>query len=156
MTALDGLPPWLMGIVALLVVLGSSLTLIGTIGLVQLRSFFDRIHAPTLGTSWGAASILIASLISWSWIEDRIFLHELVIGVFIMVTTPVTMMLLGRATLHRQRAEARLSALEGGSHDIGNAADELSVEDEALERAEDEAEAAAAAQVPPPEADAKP
>jgi multicomponent K+:H+ antiporter subunit G len=34
-----------------------------------------------------------------------VFLHELVIGLCVMVTTPVTLMFLGRAALHRDRIE---------------------------------------------------
>jgi multicomponent K+:H+ antiporter subunit G len=105
MTALDGLPTWLMAPVALLLVLGSTLTLLGALGLFRLKDFYDRIHAPTLGTSWGTAGILLASLMSWSWVQDRVFVHELVIGICVMVTTPVTLMLLGRAALHRDRSE---------------------------------------------------
>lgn len=114
MSALATLPPWLMLPVALLLVLGSTLTLLGAFGLVHLKSFYDRLHAPTLGTSWGAAAILLASLISWSWVEDRVFLHELVIGICIMVTTPVTLMLLGRAALHRDRADGRGGVPQAG------------------------------------------
>ena len=95
----------MMLLVAALLVLGSTLTLLGAFGLVHLRSFYDRIHAPTLGTSWGTAAILLASLVSWSWVQDRVFVHELVIGIFVMVTTPVTLMFLGRAALHRDRVE---------------------------------------------------
>lgn len=105
MTALDSLPPWLMVPVALLLVLGSTLTLLGAFGLFHLKSFYDRIHAPTLGTSWGTAAILLASLLGWSWVQDRVFLHELVIGICVMVTTPVTLMFLGRAALHRDRMQ---------------------------------------------------
>jgi multicomponent K+:H+ antiporter subunit G len=104
MTALDGLPPAVMAVVAFFLVLGSSLTLLGAIGLVRLKGFYDRLHAPTLGTSWGTAAILLASMLSWSWVQDRVVLHELVIGLFVMLTTPVTLMLLGRAALHRDRA----------------------------------------------------
>lgn len=107
MTAFDGLPPWLMGVVAALLVIGSTLTLLGALGLLHLKSFYDRIHAPTLGTSWGTAAILLASLLSWSWAQDRVFLHELVIGICVMATTPVTLMFLGRAALHRARMEGR-------------------------------------------------
>lgn len=105
MTALDILPPWLMALVAFFLVLGSTLTLLGAFGLFHLKSFYDRIHAPTLGTSWGTAAILLASLLAWSWVQDRVFLHELVIGICVMVTTPVTLMFLGRAALHRDRVE---------------------------------------------------
>ncbi len=90
---------------AIFLLIGSTLTLLGTVGLVRLRSFYDRIHAPTLGTSWGTAGIMIASMILFSWQHERVVLHELVIGAFVMATTPVTLMLLGRAALHRDRAE---------------------------------------------------
>lgn len=39
--------------------------------------------------------------------QGRPVLHELVIGAFVMITTPVTLMMLGRAALHRDRAEGR-------------------------------------------------
>ena len=117
MTALDALPPWLSVLVALLLILGSSLALLGAYGLVRLRDFYDRLHAPTLGTSWGSAAILLASLLSWSWVQDRVFLHELVIGLFILLTTPVTLMLLGRAALHRDRMEGSKSVPPSGSTD---------------------------------------
>lgn len=118
MTALDSLPPWLMVPVALLLVLGSTLTLLGAFGLFHLKSFYDRIHAPTLGTSWGTAAILLASLLGWSWVQDRVFLHELVIGICVMVTTPVTLMFLGRAALHRDRAEGLGTVPGSGIHDV--------------------------------------
>jgi len=104
-TALDTLPVWLAIPVALFLVLGSTLTLLGTVGLVHLKSFYDRIHAPTLGTSWGTAAILLASLLAWSWLQERLVLHEFVIAICIMATTPVTLMFLGRAALHRDRSE---------------------------------------------------
>ncbi len=106
MTAFDSFPPWLVALVAFFLVVGSSLTLFGAFGLVRLKSFYDRLHAPTLGTSWGTAAVLLASLLAWSWEQDRAFVHELVIGICVMVTTPVTLMLLGRAALHRDRAES--------------------------------------------------
>ena len=105
MSVAETLPLWLAVPVAILLVLGSTLTLLGTVGLVQLRSFYDRIHAPTLGTSWGTAGIILASMLLFSWGQVRPVVHEIVIGVFVMLTTPVTLMLLGRAALHRDRAE---------------------------------------------------
>lgn len=107
MTHLENMPLWIALPVAFFLVAGATLTLLGTLGFVQLKDFYDRIHAPTLGTSWGAAGILLASMLLASWIEGRAVLHELVIGIFIMVTTPVTLMLVGRAALHRDRAEGR-------------------------------------------------
>ena len=42
--------------------LGSGLVLLGTIGLVRLPTFYERMHAPTLGTSWGAAGMVMGSM----------------------------------------------------------------------------------------------
>ncbi len=105
MTHLDAVPLWLAIPVAVLLVVASVLTLLGTVGLVRLGSFYDRIHAPTLGTSWGTGGIILASAMLFSWLEGRLVIHDLLIGLFVVVTTPVTLMLLGRAALHRDRAE---------------------------------------------------
>lgn len=105
MTDMTDLPAWAALLVAFLVLLGGALTLIGVVGLLRLRSFYERVHAPTLGTSFGTISILAASMIFFSMLETRLVLHEILIGVFITVTTPVTLMLLARAALYRDRAE---------------------------------------------------
>jgi multicomponent K+:H+ antiporter subunit G len=105
MSHLETLPVWAAVLIAFFVVLGSALTLLGTVGLIYLKSFYDRMHAPTLGTSWGTAGIVIASMILFSMTRDRAIVHEFLIGAFIMITTPVTLLLLGRAALHRDRVE---------------------------------------------------
>ncbi|EXL10514.1 monovalent cation/H(+) antiporter subunit G [Aquamicrobium defluvii] len=99
------LPLWAALLVALLLVLGSGLTLLGAIGLVRLDSFYKRVHSPTLGTTWGTGGILLGSMLFFSMIEGRPVLHELLIAVFVTVTTPVTLMLLARAALYRDRME---------------------------------------------------
>jgi len=92
-------------VTALLVLLGAALTLIGSLGLLRLKSFYERVHAPTMGTTLGTGLILIASMVLFSALESRPVLHEILIGVFMTVTTPVTFMLLVRAALHRERSE---------------------------------------------------
>jgi multicomponent K+:H+ antiporter subunit G len=92
-------------VTAALVVLGAALALIGSIGLLRLRSFYDRVHAPALGTTMGMGLVLIASIVLSSALESRPVLHEIAIALFMTVTTPVTFMLLVRAALHRDRAE---------------------------------------------------
>ena len=99
------LPVWAALLVAAFLILGAGLTLLGSFGLVRLRSFYDRIHAPTLGVSWGTAGIVIASMILFTLLQSRPVVHEILIGLFVTVTTPVTLMLLGRAALYRDRAE---------------------------------------------------
>jgi multicomponent K+:H+ antiporter subunit G len=105
MTPAEALPGWAALLVAFCVLGGASLTLAGAVGVVRFRSFFERIHAPTLATSFGAAGILLGSMIFFSVLQSRPVLHEVLIFVFVTVTTPVTLMLLARAALFRSRAE---------------------------------------------------
>ncbi|MBS3651508.1 monovalent cation/H(+) antiporter subunit G [Pseudaminobacter sp. 19-2017] len=105
MTHVEALPTWAALATAVLVLIGAALTLIGAIGTLRFGTFFERVHAPTLGTSWGTGSIALASIIFFSVLESRPVVHEVLIGVFITVTTPVTLMLLARAALYRERAE---------------------------------------------------
>jgi len=98
-------PLWAAIPIAALLVFGAGLTLIGAFGLMRLPSFYDRIHAPTLGSSWGTAGIVLASISYFSVVGGRLVLHELLLGLFVTVTTPVTLMLLARAAVFRDRAE---------------------------------------------------
>ena len=99
------LPLWVVIAVSVFLVLGSSLTLLGAIGLLRLPTFYERIHAPTLGTSWGLGAIMSASILYFSIVASRAVLHEILIGIFVTLTTPITLILLARAALHRDRTE---------------------------------------------------
>ena len=99
------LPLWAAIIVGLLVLLGASITLIGTLGLLRLDNFYDRIHPPTLGSTLGTACILIASMVCFSALHSRPMVHEILIAIFVTLTTPITLMLLARAALYRDRSE---------------------------------------------------
>jgi multicomponent K+:H+ antiporter subunit G len=105
MSGAADIPAWVAGLVAAFLLLGAGLTLIGTIGLLRFRTFYARVHAPTLGTTWGTGSILIASMIFFSAVQSRPVLHEALIAVFVVITTPVTLTLLVRAALYRDRTE---------------------------------------------------
>ena len=104
-TPFENIPLWAAIPVGGLLVIGAFLTLIGAIGFLRLGTFYERIHAPTLGTSGGIGAIMIASMIFFSTATRTLVIHELLIGIFITVTTPITFMLLARAALHRDRAE---------------------------------------------------
>lgn len=99
------LPIWVVILVSVLLLIGSALTLLGAIGLLRLPTFYERIHAPTLGTSWGVGAIMLASIIYFSIVGSRAVLHEILIGIFVTLTTPITLILLARAALHRDRSE---------------------------------------------------
>lgn len=101
----EQIPLWVAILISAAVLIGAVLTLIGAIGLVRAGSFYQRIHMPTLGTSFGAIGVLFASSMLASLGEGRFIAHEVLILIFVSVTTPVTLMLLARAALHRDRVE---------------------------------------------------
>lgn len=85
------------GLTALLLLIGATLTLIGSIGLLRLASFFQRVHAPTLGTTLGTTCIALASLIHFSRLGGWPVVREALIVLFVTVTTPVSLIVLVRA-----------------------------------------------------------
>ncbi len=90
----------------ILVVLGAFLAFSGSLGLLRLRTFYERVHAPTMGTTLGTGLVLIGSMLYFTAVESRPVLHEVLIGLFMTFSTPVTYMLLVRAALHRDSLEA--------------------------------------------------
>ena len=107
MTVAADLPLWAAVPVCLLLLAGAALTATGALGLLRFGTFYERVHAPTLGTSYGVGCIAMASIVFFSVLQTRLAIHELLIGVFIVMTTPVTLMLVARAALHRDRQEGQ-------------------------------------------------
>ena len=100
------LPLWAALLTAFLVLFGAIVTLIGSMGLLRLQTFQQRMHAPTLGATLGAGAVLVGSMICFSVLQTRPMIHELLIALVLTLTTPVGFMLLARADLYRRRAEA--------------------------------------------------
>ena len=94
-------------VVSALVLAGATLVFFGSLGLVTLKSFYERVHPPTMGTTLGTGLVIIASMVLFTVREARPVLHELLIAAFMTITTPVTYMLLVRAALHRDQLEGR-------------------------------------------------
>jgi multicomponent K+:H+ antiporter subunit G len=85
-----------------LLVCGGLFALIGSIGLLRLRHFYARMHPPAMGTTLGAGCVLLASMIVSSALLGRPVIHELLITLFIVITAPVTAMLLMQAAAYRR------------------------------------------------------
>ena len=107
MTHVADLPVWAALLTSFLVLLGAGFTIVGALGLLRLESFYERMHAPTLGATWGAGGILLGSIVLFTVLQSRPVLHEALIAVFVTVTTPVTLMLLARAAVYRDRSEGK-------------------------------------------------
>lgn len=101
------LPLWAAVLVAFLVVSGAAFTLIGSVGLLRLGSFYERVHPPTLGSTLGAVLIILGSILCFSVLRSRPIVHEILIVGFVALTTPVSLVLLARAALYRDRLEGR-------------------------------------------------
>ncbi|MBS9478645.1 monovalent cation/H(+) antiporter subunit G [Ancylobacter radicis] len=112
MSEAPDLPLWAALLVSVLVLLGAVIALIGSIGLLRLPDFYSRVHAPSLGATVGAGCLLVGSMICFSVLQGRMLVHELLIALFLTITTPVTLMLLARAALHRDRVERNGDAPE--------------------------------------------
>ena len=100
------IPAWAEIVTAALVLAGAAITLIGSVGLVRLKSFYARVHPPTLGTTLGVGCIATASMVYFSASQARPVLHEILLVLFVLVTTPVTLTLLVRAARFRDQLES--------------------------------------------------
>jgi multicomponent K+:H+ antiporter subunit G len=99
--SLESLPVWAALPAALLLILGGLFTAIGSLGLVRLGNFFQRMHAPSMGNTLGTGCVLIASVLVSTGLANRPVVHEILITIFIVITAPMTAMLLMRAAVHR-------------------------------------------------------
>lgn len=112
----DNIPAWLAVVVALLLLLGSMVTLIGTLGLLRLPNFYQRIHGPAITITFGTGSFLIASMLYFTVLQQRLVIHELLITAFVMLTAPVTAMLLMRAAVYRELRSSKPQATNTPPH----------------------------------------
>lgn len=103
MTLVDQLPWWIALPAIIFLLLGGLLTLIGALGLYRLPEFYQRIHGPAVIVTLGVGSLLIASMLLFSYWQSRPIIHELLITVFIFITAPVSAMLMMRAAYYRRK-----------------------------------------------------
>ena len=101
MTGIAQLPDWAALLVSLLLILGASIILIGALGLLRLRTFYQRIHGPAITITLGAGSLLIASMLYFTVAQSRPVVHEIIITVFVLLTAPVVSMMIMRAAVYR-------------------------------------------------------
>ena len=85
---------------SLLILVGAGFVLIGSLGLLRLRDFYSRLHAPTKATTLGVGSLLIASAVFFSHQDDGLSLHEILVTLFLFITAPVGAHLMAKAALH--------------------------------------------------------
>jgi multicomponent K+:H+ antiporter subunit G len=96
-------PPWIDAVTAAFLVVGGIAALVGSFGLLRLDTFFERVHAPTLGATLGTWCFVLATAVQVSFVRGQPFVHALLIAVFIALTAPITTIFLTRAAIFRER-----------------------------------------------------
>ena len=89
-----------------LLICGGTLALIGSLGLLRMPSFYMRMHAPSMGNTLGAGCILLASILVSSALAGRPVVHEALITLFMVLTAPVSAMLIIRGAIYRTSVNA--------------------------------------------------
>jgi multicomponent K+:H+ antiporter subunit G len=116
------LPVWLQIAVSLLLLAGGGFALVGAIGLVRLRDFYERLHGPTKASTLGVGGALLASMLCFGWTGGRVVIHELLITLFVFMTAPIAGHLLVKSALEREplrRPRQPAAAAAAGDPDHG-------------------------------------
>jgi multicomponent K+:H+ antiporter subunit G len=103
MNSLHVLPFWVEVLTAILLVLSALFGLIGALGLLRLKEFFQRMHPPALASTLGAWCVALASILYFSAMKETPVLHAWLIPILLAITMPVTTLLLARTGLFRKR-----------------------------------------------------
>lgn len=91
--------PFIEGILALLLLVSSVFTVVGSVGLVKLSDFFRRLHAPTKATTMGVGSILLVSIFYHPLVAGESRPRELLITLFLFITAPISAHMMAKAAL---------------------------------------------------------
>ncbi len=94
--------------VSLLLILGSSFVLIGSLGLVRMPTVLMRLHGPTKATTLGVGALLVASMLYFSCLQPGWSIHELLLSLFLFLSAPVSAHLIARVALrleHRSEGD---------------------------------------------------
>jgi multicomponent K+:H+ antiporter subunit G len=125
MTSVTLVPLWVEALVSALLVFSGLLALTGALGLLRLKSFFERMHPVALGSTLGTWCACAASMAYFSALHSRPVIHAWLIPILLCITVPITTILLARAALFRRRAAAAedvpppLSESATGSRTVG-------------------------------------
>ncbi len=87
----------------MLVLAGSLIALLGSLGLLRLKTYFERVHAPSVIATMGCWCIMHGTILYFSLQSGGLAIHALLIALFIAITVPVTNIFLMRAALFRAR-----------------------------------------------------
>lgn len=109
-------------LVAGLILIGVSFTLLGAIGLLLLPDFYSRLHGPSKASTLGLIALLLASALHFSAAGQGSW-HEVLIMLFLFVAAPIGSAVLAQAALRRNVASVadlrQIESVADESHNTG-------------------------------------
>lgn len=98
----------------ILVIFGTFIVTIGVYGIIRMPDTFTRLHAASKAVFLGLISLLAASTVTG---EPDVIFRVVLIAFFLLMTTPVSAHVIGKASFHRQEhMRAPGSVDESGHH----------------------------------------
>ena len=94
------LPLWADIAVSVFLLIAAAFGLVGSFGLIRLPDAMTRLHAPTKATTLGVGGVLIGSMLYVLATEGRFSAHELLISLFLFLTSPITALFIAKVHLH--------------------------------------------------------
>ncbi len=95
-------------LISALLVIGGTFGLIGSFGLLKLNDPMKRLHAPTKASTVGVGTTLVASVLYFAIFKGAVTWQELLIVLFLFITSPITANFLSKVHLHRNMVSADL------------------------------------------------
>ncbi|WP_019025728.1 Na+/H+ antiporter subunit G [Colwellia piezophila] len=89
-------------IISILLLIGGTFVLVGSIGLVKMPDFFMRLHGPTKATTLGMASLLTAAMVFFSTTQAGLSVKEILISLFLLLTAPISAYMMIKSAIHHK------------------------------------------------------
>lgn len=104
--------PWIADV---LVVFGTFIVTIGVYGIIRMPDTFTRLHAASKSVFLGLITLLLASALTG---EPGIILRVGMIAFFLLMTTPVSSHVIGKAYFHRRGRMRARDAVDESGYDL--------------------------------------
>ncbi|PZX12930.1 multicomponent K+:H+ antiporter subunit G [Palleronia aestuarii] len=101
-------------LIVVILIIGAFFTLVGSVGLLKLKSPMARLHAPTKASTLGVGSLLLASMID-AFAHREPSLHEVLVMAFLFVTAPISANFIAKVHIHRRSNVDALPPLPEGT-----------------------------------------
>ena len=106
LNAFSALSPWIADVLVIIGVFGMT---VGVYGIVRMPDVYNKLHAASKVVFLGVLMLLIASVVTN---DAAIILRAVLIGVFLILTSPVSAHVVGRAAYLRRYRMQTLGAVD--------------------------------------------